>query len=240
MILNFIIYLRYTRSPLYSFLFTLPLFIIYEIGLLLSTSEDLSYLRNGADALMRRMLSIFGIDGLFWISGVFLFGFLIIYFLQKYSWNEYDIKSNYFLSMVLESIIWSYVLFIFMSNMHILLMATNGYRVIQNVTLAIGAGIYEEILFRVILIFLFNYTFSLVFRWNNYLNTGISIVFASVLFSLFHFIGEFGDYFSFDIFMIRFLAGIALGILYCFRGFGITAWTHSLYDLIVLTRITTQ
>ena len=60
-----------------------------------------------------------------------------------------------------------------------------------------------------------------------------------MLFSLFHFIGEFGDYFSFDIFMIRFLAGIALGILYCFRGFGITAWTHSLYDLIVLTRITT-
>ena len=33
--------------------------------------------------------------------------------------------------------------------------------------------------------------------------------------------------------MIRFLAGIALGILYYFRGFGITAWTHSLYDLIV-------
>ena len=55
----------------------MPLFIIYEIGLLLSTSEDLSYLRNGADALMRKMLSIFGIDGLFWISGVFLLGFLI-------------------------------------------------------------------------------------------------------------------------------------------------------------------
>ena len=240
MILNLIIYLRYTRSPLYSFLFTLPLFIIYEIGLLLSTSEDLSYLRNGADALMRKMLSIFGIAGLFWISGVFLFGFLIIYFLQKYSWNEYDIKSGYFLSMVLESTIWSYVLFILMSNMHVLLMVPNSHRVIQNVTLAIGAGIYEEILFRVILIFLFNYTIALVFRWNKYLSTGISIVFASVFFSLFHFIGEFGDFFSFNIFMIRFLAGIALGILYCFRGFGITAWTHSLYDLIVLTRITTQ
>ena len=240
MILNFIIYLRYTRSPLYSFLFTLPLFIIYEIGLLLSTSEDLSYLRNGADALMRTMLSVFGITGLFWIGGIFLVGFLTIYFLQKYSWDEYEIKSRYFLSMVLESTIWSYLLFIFMSNMHILLMVTNGHRVIQNVTLAIGAGIYEEMLFRVVLIFLFNYIFALVFKCNNYLKLGISIVFASVFFSLFHFIGEFSDYFSFNIFMIRFLAGIALGILYYFRGFGITAWTHSLYDLIVLTRITTQ
>ena len=240
MILNFIIYLRYTRSPLYSFLFTLPLFIIYEIGLLVSTSEDLSYFRNGADALMRKMLSVFGIAGLFWIGGVFLFGFLIIYFLQKYSWDEYEIKSGYFLSMVFESIMWSYILFIFMSNMHILLMAPSGYRVIQNVTLAIGAGIYEEILFRVILIFLFNYIFALVFQWKNYLKVGMSIIFASGFFSLFHFIGEFGDYFSFNVFMIRFLAGISLGILYYFRGFGITAWTHSLYDLIVLTRITTQ
>ena len=240
MILNIIIYLRSTRSPLYSFFFTLPLFIIYEIGLLLSTSKDLAYLRNGADALMRKMLSIFGIAGLFWISGVFLFGFLIIYFIQKYSLDEYEIKSRYFISMVLESLVWSNLLFAFMSNMHILLMATNGHRIIQNVTLAIGAGIYEEILFRVILIFLFNYVFKLVFRWNNYLRTGISIVFASVFFSLFHFIGDFGDYFSFNIFMIRFLAGITLGILYCLRGFGITAWTHSLYDLIVLTRITVQ
>ena len=240
MILNIITYLRYTHSPLYSFLFTLPLFIIYEVGLLLSTSEDLAYLRNGADALMRKMLSVFGITGLFWISGGFLFGFLIIYFLQKYSWDEYEIKSGYFMLMVFESMVWSYILFIFMSNMHILLMVTSSYRVIQNVTLAIGAGIYEEILFRVILIFLFNYIIALVFQWNNYLKIGTSIVFASVFFSLFHFIGEYGDYFSFNIFMIRFLAGIVLGLLYYFRGFGITAWTHSLYDLIVLTRITTQ
>ena len=146
----------------------------------MSTSEDLSYLRNGADALMRKMLSIFGITGLFWIGGLFLFGFLIIYFFQKYSWDEYDIKSRYFISMVLESMMWSYILFIFMSNMHILLMVTNGYRIIQNVTLAIGAGIYEEILFRVILIFLFNYVFKLVFRWNNYLRTGISIVLSQI------------------------------------------------------------
>ena len=88
--------------------------------------------------------------------------------------------------MVIESMIWSYILFIFMSNMHILLMVTNGYRIIQNVTLAIGAGIYEEILFRVILIFLFNYIFALVFQWKNYLKVGMSIIFASGLFSLFH------------------------------------------------------
>ena len=51
-----------------------------------------------------------------------------------------------------------------MSNMHLILMTPSGFDVLQNVTLAVGAGIYEEILFRVILIFLFNYIFALVFQ----------------------------------------------------------------------------
>ena len=66
------------------------------------------------------------------------------------------------------------------------------------------------------------------------------MVIAAGIFSLFHFIGDFGDSFSFDIFMVRFLAGIVLGLLYFARGFGITAWTHSIYDLIIVSRITTQ
>ena len=85
--------------------------------------------------------------------------------------------------------------------MHLFLMAPIGYKVLQNVTLAIGAGIYEEILFRVVLIFLLNYILSLVFQWKNYLKNSVSIILASIFFSLFHFIGEFGDYYSFNIFM---------------------------------------
>ena len=197
-------------------------------------------MRNGADALMRQMLSALGIGGLFWIGGLFFIGFITIYLLQKYSWDDYEIKSRYFISMVIESIFWSYLLFIFMSNMHLLLMVPNGTRIIQNVTLAIGAGIYEEILFRIISIYLFKYILGLIFQWGDQSKIGISIILAAVLFSLFHFIGEFGDPFSFVIFMVRFLAGITLGLLYILRGFGITAWTHSLYDLIVLTSVTTQ
>ena len=42
----------------------------------------------------------------------------------------------------------------------------------------------------------------------------------------------------FNTFMIRFFAGILLGVIYFSRGFGITAWAHSIYDLIILTKIT--
>ncbi len=50
--------------------------------------------------------------------------------------------------------------------------------------------------------------------------------------------GEYGDFFSMELFLLRFFAGIILGVLYFFRGFGITAYTHSIYDLIILIRMT--
>ena len=43
-----------------------------------------------------------------------------------------------------------------------------------------------------------------------------------------------GDPFRVDSFVFRTLAGVAFSALYVFRGFGITAWTHALYDVLVL------
>ena len=117
-------------------------------------------------------------------------------------------------------------------------MSNTGSILIQQVTLAIGAGIYEEILFRVLLIACLVNILEFIFDWSKLSKYTSALMISSVIFSLFHFIGEFGDYYSFDIFMYRFLAGIFLGLLYLFRGFGITAWTHAIYDIIIITKIT--
>jgi len=197
-------------------------------------------MRNGADALMRQILSAFGMNGFYWIGGLFFIGFLIIYFVQKYSWDEFEVYGSYLILMMAESLFWSFFLFLIMSNLHLLLMISSGSIMIQQVILAVGAGIYEEILFRVILIYVITKLLGIIFQWETYIRISVAMIIAAGIFSSFHFIGDYGDYFSFNIFMIRFFAGIILGILYFARGFGITAWTHSLYDLIVLTRITTQ
>ena len=99
---------------------------------------------------------------------------------------------------------------------------------------------YEEMLFRVILIYMISSILGFIFQWGKSLKQWIAMLIAAGIFSSFHFIGDYGDYFSFDIFMVRLIAGIVLGILYFARGFGIVAWTHSIYDLIIVTRITTQ
>ena len=229
-----------TRSPLYSFLFTVPLFLIYEIGIFLTSSDDMFVLRNGADALMRQILATFGITGLYWVGLIFFIGFIIAFILQRKFWEETQIHSDYFLLMMVESVGWSVLIYFLMTNVYLLLMNPTGSMLVQQVTLAVGAGIYEEFLFRVLLIAGISVILGFIFQWSDKTRNWAAMVIAAGIFSSFHFIGEYGDFFSFNIFMVRFLAGIALGTLYFLRGFGITAWSHAVYDLIVLTRMTTQ
>ena len=233
-------YWRSTRSPLYSFLFTVPLFLIYEIGIFLTSSDDMFVLRNGADALMRQILATFGITGLYWIGVIFFIGFIITFILQRKFWEETQIHSDYFLLMTVESVGWSVLIYFLMTNVYLLLMNPTGSMLVQQVTLAVGAGIYEEFLFRVLLIAGISVILGFIFQWSDKTRNWAAMVIAAGIFSSFHFIGEYGDFFSFNIFMVRFLAGIVLGTLYFLRGFGITAWSHAVYDLIVLTRMTTQ
>ena len=115
-----------------------------------------------------------------------------------------------------------------------------GRSIIQQVTLAIGAGIYEEFLFRVLLIYGLNGILGFIFQWSVNIRRWGAMIVAAGIFSAFHFIGEYGDYFSLDLFLLRFFAGLVLGIVYFVRGFGITAYAHSIYDLIVLTQLTTR
>jgi membrane protease YdiL (CAAX protease family) len=197
-------------------------------------------LRNGADALMRQILATFGITGLYWVGLIFFIGFIIAFILQRKYWEETQIHSDYFLLMMVESVGWSVLIYFLMTNVYLLLMNPTGSMLVQQVTLAVGAGIYEEFLFRVLLIAGISVILGFIFQWSDKTRNWAAMVIAAGIFSSFHFIGEYGDFFSFNIFMVRFLAGIALGTLYFLRGFGITAWSHAVYDLIVLTRMTTQ
>ena len=233
-------YWTQSRSPLYSFLFTIPIFFIYEIGIFFISKDDVWVLRNGADALMRQLLASFGIFGLYGIGAIFLFAFIIVFIRQKKQWDKTDIHFDYLLLMTAESAVWALCLYFLLSNILVGLMSPIGKSIIQQVTLAIGAGIYEEFLFRVLLIYGLNGILGFIFQWSVNIRRWGAMIVAAGIFSAFHFIGEYGDYFSLDLFLLRFFAGLVLGIVYFVRGFGITAYAHSIYDLIVLTQLTTR
>ena len=189
---------------------------------------------------MRQLLESFGIFGLYGMGVMFLIGFIVIFSIQFKFWKGTNIHGDYLIIMIGESFVWSILIYFLMANAHLLLMTPRGRLLSQQITLAVGAGIYEEFLFRVLLIAGISVLLGFIFQWSENTRDWMAMVIAAGIFSSFHFIGEYADYFSFEVFMIRFFAGLFLGTLYFLRGFGITAWAHAFYDLIVLTRMTTQ
>ncbi len=102
--------------------------------------------------------------------------------------------------------------------------------------LSLGAGLYEELLFRVLLVG------SLVWAGKRLLGlrplvAGIwAALIGALVFSAFHYIGPYGDRLAAYSFVFRTIAGLAFSALFLLRGFGITAWTHALYDAFLLLR----
>jgi len=233
-------YWKETHTPLYSFIFTLPLFLIYEIGIFSIAASDLPLLRNGADVIMRQLMEMIGVFGTYGFSGSFLIGFVVAFLRQKKKLMSTAIRGEYLLTMLFESIGWAIVLTIVMIWFPILLMNGKDGRLIQQVVLAIGAGIYEEFVFRVILITGLAAVLEFIFQWGQTAKKMGAVILAAMLFSGFHFVGSFGEPPSMYIFFVRMVAGIVLGSIYVFRGFGVAAYTHTIYDLVVLVKFTTS
>ncbi len=106
------------------------------------------------------------------------------------------------------------------------------------VVLAVGAGFYEEIAFRVVLFGLGAKVIRL-FAEPIPLATARLITFgwafvAAGIFSGWHYVGALGDPFDLKSFVFRWVCGLAFTVIYAFRGFGPAVWTHAVYDIWVL------
>src|SRR6266566_4558459 len=105
---------------------------------------------------------------------------------------------------------------------------------------SLGAGIYEELLFRVVLVGALATACRALFGWRP-ITAGLAATLGgAAIFSAFHYIGPYGDRLQLYSFLFRMIAGVFFSALYLVRGFGITAWTHALYDvsLLLLSRQT--
>ena len=99
---------------------------------------------------------------------------------------------------------------------------------------SLGAGLYEELLFRVILVAAIAFVGRTFIGWRPVTAGVVAVVVGAILFSAFHYVGPYGDPFQIQSFVFRAVAGLFFSALYLLRGFGITAWTHALYDVFLL------
>jgi hypothetical protein len=105
---------------------------------------------------------------------------------------------------------------------------------LSKLTLSLGAGLYEELLFRVVIVALLSNGLRLLLGIGRVPAGIVAAIGGALLFSAFHYIGPLGEPMRLESFVFRALAGLAFSGLYLTRGFGITAWTHALYDVAVL------
>ncbi|MHC4637550.1 MAG: CPBP family intramembrane glutamic endopeptidase [Planctomycetota bacterium] len=111
-------------------------------------------------------------------------------------------------------------------------------KLLADIVTGIGAGIYEELVFRLILICLLMLLFQDVLRLNHRNSIILSVLVSAALFSAYHHIDFFSgqlyqtDPFDWTKFGFRTIAGVYFAILFAIRGFGITAGTHAFYDVI--------
>ena len=97
----------------------------------------------------------------------------------------------------------------------------------------LGAGIYEETLFRLLclpLLWAVGWGLGMSRGWS----LAVAMALTSCLFSAAHHWGPHGEPFSWYCFGFRTAAGLCFAGIFLFRGFGIAAGTHALYDILVV------
>lgn len=97
----------------------------------------------------------------------------------------------------------------------------------------VGAGIYEEAVFRLGFLGLC-YAVLRVLHMPNVLATAMAVSGSALMFSMAHHVGEVPGAFSWSMFVFRWLAGVYFAWVMILRGFGIAVGTHLAYDLLVV------
>jgi membrane protease YdiL (CAAX protease family) len=231
-------YFQATRHPWPSLLFLLPLLASYEAGIYCLGGPQPDALRNGADAWLHYGLQYVGVHFAYAPPA------LIALFFLGWSYAARDKKPQDMVGvvsgMVIETIFFALGLW-GLSRAQAPLLDHFGIRlnwgpsqtqaVGQSITF-IGAGIYEEVLFRLVLYSGLAFLLRLAFV-PSILAVPIAAAGSAALFSAAHHVGPFGEPYQGQVFLFRLLAGVYFAVVYRLRGFGVAAGAHALYDVVV-------
>lgn len=221
-----------SRRPWVSLLFLTPLLVFYEGGVLLETSASA---RNGADLWLRTLLDQIGF-GHYFLLPVLLVAVLLGW---HYATGEpWRVAPSTLFGMAVECALLSLALWILLQWQGSLWQIPNEAQqtslpcwLVRTISY-LGAGLYEELLFRLILLplALWGFRLSGLSPWRSFLAAALA---TSGLFALAHHVGPTGEPWNPFAFSFRLSAGIFFCTLFWYRGFGIAAGSHAGYDILV-------
>jgi membrane protease YdiL (CAAX protease family) len=231
-------YFEQSRDLGNSLILVAPLLVIYEAGLLLGLAN-----LNGVDFItILTMKYAGGVRGLLVLNLALLVGIALAAHARKKD-KRFDPSIVPF--VLLESTLYALVLGIAIAqvlhylNFNPAAQTGEGGAVggaLHDVVVSLGAGVNEELFFRV---GLFNLIAFLAAggkseeKKPSAVPVAIAMIVSSVLFSLAHYLGS--ESFLVYSFVFRTLAGALFCAIYVGRGLAVAVYTHAVYDMIVLT-----
>ena len=232
--INVLNYLSYSRNHITSFIFLIPLMIIYEfLSFLLFNNKNFT-IRNSADSIFRDIFQLFSSNSIYYYSFIFIIFCIYVFLVYRKDIVNYKIRVNYLFCMYIEGAILGFLLLLFLNN-NIFHYTVSYYDdLFLTFYLCLGAGIWEEILFRLVLISFLIIIFDNIYFLNNY-KIILSLIISSLLFSAFHYIGSGSDVYTHYTFIVRLIGGLLLGLIYLKRGLAVSSMTHLCYDLFLIS-----
>ncbi len=234
--MNFIrAYLRFTKHYYYGFVMVIPMFILYEIGLFLVYKNQTFKARNLIEYFFKYFIQNIGCSIFFTVSIVLIFT-TVLFCRPRKDFLVFRLK--YCFIALVESFLYA-VLFAFLTiKLHsMMFFIGESYNdIFLKLALSLGAGVYEELLFRLILFGGLVFILSKIFKIQRFLIVFFALVISSSLFSYAHFFGS-TETFSLYPFIFRFLGGAFFCVVFGLRGFAIVAYTHAIYDILVVFSI---
>lgn len=245
-------YFERSQQPLQSLIFLLPLVVIYEVGALLmhkaaiASGEQAVGVR--AHLMLNHFFEIFGVTS-FYLPGIVVVIVLFCWHLaRKPGKDDWRISPKLYALMGLECLalsipmlIWGMVFLRKMSatDSSVAMLAASlpiPDELLQELIISIGAGIYEELLFRLMGLVGLHMIFVDLLALPDRVGTIGAVAISAMAFGLYHFPSlAFSQWSGYDWarFVFYTLGGVFLSIVYIMRGFGIVAGTHALYDILL-------
>jgi membrane protease YdiL (CAAX protease family) len=230
-------YLRATRHPWPCLLFVLPLLVAYEVGVEKLGGGQPEALRNGADNWLRCGLGFLGLSSP-WLPPAVLLVVFTLWSLRRWADRPFDLVSV-LSGMALESITFALGLWLIsrgvaplLDQMGVGLSVGPEHEQLRQAVTYLGAGIYEETMFRLVL---FAGLAGLLRRLDagGPVATILAAVVSAAAFATAHHLGPYGQPYSNYLFLFRLLAGMYFALLYQLRGFGIAVGSHACYNVMI-------
>lgn len=249
-------YLEHSRRPLHILVFLLPLIAFYEIGstMYLADAAQGTIETIRAHSILLGFFQEFGVVGRF-LPGIALITVLLAgHFIVRDRWT---IRPLVLGGMAIECIVWTIPLIVLIALVQVAggsaagggtgdvgLGVLPGAAALQStiaempvgarLTISIGAGLYEELLFRMIGIAAIHLVLVDLFRINDRYGSIIAVLLSAVAFALYHDITTASGHTNLLTATALMLAGVYFGVVFLSRGLAIVVGVHALYDIFVL------